>query len=239
MQIDGDNAINARYRDEVCDQPRGDWLARSGLAFLSRIAVMRDDGTDRPRRRTLCGISHDEQLHEGIVDIATGTRTHGLNDKHIGATHTFQVPGVNLAVRELLELDVAERLAQLVSDSICKRLVHRSGENRHCLMHPCCHTVLLVLPSRPTVRVSCLLNHGCNPLIWPFWQILHYSHHPREKPAQASQGAFKATFNAVRAMHGQMASISTFVSSQTTLVRYSDRVIYFSRMESHERDRAT
>ena len=135
MQVDGDNPIDTGNRDEVGNQTCGDGLARGSLALLASVAVMRNDGADGTGGSALGGICHDEQLHERIVHVEAVARAHGLHDEHVGTTHAVDIAGVDLAVREFLELHVAELAAQFRSDSICQTRVNRTGENSHGLLH--------------------------------------------------------------------------------------------------------
>lgn len=77
---------------------------------------MRDDRRDRTRRSTLGRISHDEQFHERVIDRLARDR---LNQEDIRTTDTIVVARVDLAIGELLKMDIsqfnAERICNLAS----------------------------------------------------------------------------------------------------------------------------
>ena len=132
MQIDGDDVIGAGNGDEVSNELCRDGLARSGLALLAGVAVMRDDGGNGAGACTLGRINHDEHFHERIVDVLAGDR---LNNKDIGAAHRVEVTSVNLAIGKLLELHVAKRGSQLSCNLIGQTRVYRAREDGHALCH--------------------------------------------------------------------------------------------------------
>ena len=133
MQVDGNDVVGTGGGEQVGYQLGGDGLARSGLAVLARVTVMRDDGTDAVRAGALSGVDHDEQLHEVVVDVeAVGARAHGLHDEHIGAANAFLVASVDFAVGELLQLHIAQGDAQLLCDLVGQLQVR--GTRKHC--HP-------------------------------------------------------------------------------------------------------
>ena len=133
VQIDGDDVVGASGGEQVGYQLGGDRLARSGLAVLARVTVMRDDGADAVRAGALGRVDHDEQLHEVVVDVeAIGARAHGLHDEHIGAANAFLVASVDFSVGELLQLHIAQGDAQLLCDLVGQLQVR--GTRKHC--HP-------------------------------------------------------------------------------------------------------
>ena len=135
MQVDGDDVVGTGGGEQVGHELGGDGFARSGLAVLAGVAVMRDDGADAVGAGALGGVDHDEQLHERVVDVEAGGRSaHRLHDEHVGTADAFQVAGVNLAVRELLQLHIAQRNAQLTSNLVSKLGVGGTREQGHSLL---------------------------------------------------------------------------------------------------------
>ena len=102
--------------------------ARRGLAVLARVAVMRDDGRHVVGAGPLGGVGHDQQLHQGIVDVHARTAAHGLDEEDLLAAHAFLIARVDLAVGELLKLDVAQRHGQLLGDVVCQPGIDRTRE---------------------------------------------------------------------------------------------------------------
>ena len=135
VQVDGDDVVHPGGSQQVGDQLGGDGLARGRLAVLARVAVMGDDGRHGAGRGALRGVHHDEQLHERIVHVVADGTAHRLDEEHVGAADALLVARVNLAVRELLKLDVAERRVQVLRDLLGKLGVDRPREQGHALLH--------------------------------------------------------------------------------------------------------
>jgi hypothetical protein len=139
VQVDGHDAVDAGRLQQVGDELGRDGLARGSLAVLARVAVVRKHCRDGARGRTLGGVDHDEELHQRIVDLRSRD---GLHDEHVHAAHALQIARVDLAVGELLQLDVAQRDSQLVGDGVREFGVRRPREQRHALLGvrgECCH----------------------------------------------------------------------------------------------------
>src|SRR5574337_809500 len=74
-------SINARGRQQVSHQLRGDGHARLHLSILPPIAIVRHDGCDPPSRRSLQGVDDHQQFHQVLVDGPARR----LNHEDIGA----------------------------------------------------------------------------------------------------------------------------------------------------------
>jgi len=79
VQVDGDQAVDARRLVEVRHQLRADGNARRRFAVLTRVAEIRDDGCNGVCRRAAQRIGHDKQLHQVVV----GRGSRGLDDKDV------------------------------------------------------------------------------------------------------------------------------------------------------------
>ena len=135
VQVDGDDVVHARRGHEIGHELGGDRLARGGLAILARVAVMGHHRRHRAGRGALGGVHHDEQLHERVIHVVARAAAHRLDQEHVRAAHAFLVARVDLAVGELLKLDVAERHVQILRDLLGKLGVDRPREQGHALLH--------------------------------------------------------------------------------------------------------
>ena len=66
-------------------------------------------------RAALAGRDHDEQLHDGVVDLGAA----GLDDKHVLLPNTSEDADACFAIGELGELGVSPRHTQVVTYFVC------------------------------------------------------------------------------------------------------------------------
>ena len=59
----------------------------------------------------------------------------GLNEEYIGAAHAFLVARVDLAIGKRLELDVAQRHAELPGNLLGEFGIHRTAKQHQVLFH--------------------------------------------------------------------------------------------------------
>src|SRR5665213_1265609 len=114
MQVEEEEAVGARERDEVRDELRRDGLARLRLALLTRIAVIGHHGGDPAGRRAAQRVQDDEQLHQVLVHRRAG----GLDHKHVVAPHRVLDLDVDLAVGEPPKAGVGERNLKHLGDAL-------------------------------------------------------------------------------------------------------------------------
>ena len=81
---------------EVGDELRGDRRARRDLAVLARVAVVRDDRGDAPRRRAAQRVDHDQELHQ----VGVRGRARRLEHEAVDAAHVLLDLDADLAVAE-------------------------------------------------------------------------------------------------------------------------------------------
>ena len=119
VKVHGEHAVGARRGNEVGDEFCRDGIARARLSVLTRIAEIRHDRRDAPRRGALCRVDHDEKLHQIVVDGRRG----GLDDEQVSPADGLGDVHARLAVGEFTDLHVAERRVQLFGDRLCQRTV--------------------------------------------------------------------------------------------------------------------
>ena len=124
VQVNGDHLVDAGGLEEVCDEARGDRLARSGLAVLAGVAVVGDDGGELAARGALGRIGHDQGLHDQVVDVGAG---HGLDKEDVVAADRLGEARVGLAVGELLGGQALELEVQDVRDPLGQLRVTGAG----------------------------------------------------------------------------------------------------------------
>ena len=114
MQIDGEHAVRARIGDQVRDQLRRDRRAARCAAVLPRIAEIRDDRRDAPRRGAPQRIHDDQQLHQVVVRRERGRLQH----EHVGAAHVLLDLDEDLHVGEAPHLRPGQRGLQIGADRL-------------------------------------------------------------------------------------------------------------------------
>ncbi len=116
VQIDGHVAVGAGDLEHVGQQAGGDGDAGLVLLVGASVAHVRDDGRDAPGRIALEAVDHDQELH----DIAMERRGHGLDHIHVLASDAAVQADEQILVRELDQVVVAQRDAQVIADLLCQ-----------------------------------------------------------------------------------------------------------------------
>ena len=132
VQVHRQHAVGAGQLDHVGDQARRDRLTRLGLAVLARVREEWNHSRDALRRGELGGLDHEQQLHDVAVD-GLGA---GLDDEGVGASDRLDVAAIRLAVRERLQLDLAELDPELFRHLERQFLVRAAGEEHQPLPRP-------------------------------------------------------------------------------------------------------
>ena len=125
VEIAGQHAVGAGLRDEVGHQLGGDGLAALHLPVSPGVAEVGDDGGDVLGGGPPAGVDHDEELHEVLV----GWRAGGLHQEHVAAAHALLQLHVDLAVREPLDLDLAQLHPKVARDLLRQHRVGAAGED--------------------------------------------------------------------------------------------------------------
>ena len=79
VQVHGQNPVRACGGDQVGNQFRGDGVTALGLAVLTGVAEIRDDGSDTAGGSAAHSVDHDQKFHKVVVDRTAG----GLYNEHI------------------------------------------------------------------------------------------------------------------------------------------------------------
>ena len=147
VQVHGQHAVSAGGGDHVGNQLGGDGIAGLGLAVLTGIAEVRNDGGDAAGRSALERVDHNEQLHQGVVHgtglaILVHKGTGGLNHEHVGATDGLINRSKVLAIGEGANLTGSQRNTQLTANVLCQLGIGAAGKNldvlstRNHFLHP-------------------------------------------------------------------------------------------------------
>src|SRR5262249_44109671 len=122
-----ENAVGPGRGQEV-----GDKLGRDGdsplvLAVLAGVAVVGQDDGDAGRAGPLERVQDDQQLHQGVVHRRAGR----LEDENVTAADVLVDPDGRLAVREAVDLEVAETVVELAGNPLGEGRVGAPGEDAH------------------------------------------------------------------------------------------------------------
>ena len=112
MQIERQQAVDARRLQQVRHEFGRDRDPRLHLAVLARVAVVGEHGRDAARRRAPHRVDHDQELHQRVVH----RRARRLNQEHVGAAHVLVDLHVDLAVREARDFRVGHGHTQVLRD---------------------------------------------------------------------------------------------------------------------------
>ena len=124
VQVHGQHAVGTGGGDHVGHQLGGDGIAGLGLAVLTGIAEVGDDGGDTAGRGALERIDHDEQLHQIVVDGRAG----GLDHEHIAAADGLIQGRKNLSIRESANLGLTQLGAHEPADLFCQLGIGIAGK---------------------------------------------------------------------------------------------------------------
>ena len=116
MQVHGQDAVGAGHGDHVGHQLGGDGIAALGLAVLTGITKVGDDGGDTAGAGAAAGIDHDQQLHQIVIDGLAG----GLDQKNVSATDGFFQRNGSFAVSKGLNSAFAHGNPKLVAYGLCE-----------------------------------------------------------------------------------------------------------------------
>ena len=72
MQIHGDDVIASSCLQHVGHELGCDGSPRFVLFILTGVGEIGEHSGNAARRSRLAGVDHDQELHEGIVDVARG-----------------------------------------------------------------------------------------------------------------------------------------------------------------------
>ena len=125
VQVHREDSVSTGGGDKVCNELCGNGVAALGLAILTRVAEVRDDGGDASRGGAAHCVDHNEQFHKIVVDGTAG----GLNDENVLAAYGLGYRDGTLTVSKLRHVCVAQILIKLGADIMCKLRVGVAGEH--------------------------------------------------------------------------------------------------------------
>ena len=126
VQVDGNNAGDTSGFQQVCHQLCGDRLTTASFAVLACIAIVRNYSGDMICAGTFEGISHNEQLHNVIVNNRAAGR---LYDENVFTTYTFIDHNLNLTVVETVDYGITNSGSQISSNFACQVRVCITSKN--------------------------------------------------------------------------------------------------------------
>jgi hypothetical protein len=94
VQIDRYHTVNSRFFKHIRNKTGSNGDARSRFSVLTRISEIRDNRSNRARRRTAKSVGHDEQFHQIVIGWGTGA----LDNKDIPTTNALADLDINLTV---------------------------------------------------------------------------------------------------------------------------------------------
>src|SRR5690606_18083593 len=116
VKVKRQDAVGAGFGDEVGDELGRDRRARTGLAVLTGIAEIGQDGGDATGRGTAEGIDHDEQFHQVIVCRIGGR----LQNEYVFAAHVFLILYEDFLIGEAAHAGLTERNVEILSNGFGK-----------------------------------------------------------------------------------------------------------------------
>ena len=131
VEVHRHHPATPRRRQQVGDELGGDWRPGCHFAVLPGVAVVRDNGRDRTRRRTLQGVGHDEQLHQVVVH----RRTRGLHQVDVDTADVLLNLREHLAVGETVDAGSPEGDLEVLGDRLGQAAVGVAGEDADRLEH--------------------------------------------------------------------------------------------------------
>ena len=127
MQIHRQHAVRAGLGDQIGDQLGADRRARARFPVLTRIAEIRHDRGDAPRRAPAQRVDHDQQFHEVVVGRVAGA----LHYEHVLAADVLLDFDEHLHVREPAHQRLAQRQAEHGGHRLGQRPVAVAGNDLH------------------------------------------------------------------------------------------------------------
>jgi len=119
VQVHRQNTVCTGGLDHIRNELGGDGVAALGLAVLTGVAEVGDDGGDAACGGAAACVDHDQQLHQVVVDGLAG----GLHQEYVAAADGLVDRDGDLAVSEGRYRAVAEREPQLAADALSERAV--------------------------------------------------------------------------------------------------------------------
>ncbi|MCH7512039.1 MAG: response regulator [Chloroflexi bacterium] len=129
VQVRRQHAVGARHLDEVREQAGGDRDVRLVLLVGTAVGEVGDHGGHAAGGGALRRVDHDQQLHDARVHVAD----HRLHDEDIAFAHVLEEADEGVLVRELEDLDLAERDFEMLADRFSERRVGVAGKDRQLL----------------------------------------------------------------------------------------------------------
>ena len=125
VEVHGEDPVCPGCGEQIGHQLGGDGVTGLGLAVLTGIAEVWNDGGNASGRSAAAGVNHDQKFHEIVVDGFTG----GLDQEHVGTTDGLLKRYGGFAVSKVLHNSFAHGKAELLADGFGKLGVGIAADN--------------------------------------------------------------------------------------------------------------
>jgi len=116
VKVHGEDAVGAHRLDELGHDRSGDGNAGVDLTILAGVRKHGNDGGDTAGRGSAECVNHEEQLHQGGVDVEVLSAVGGLDDEDVIATDVLADFDVDFSVVEAGDGGLAEFGAEEAGD---------------------------------------------------------------------------------------------------------------------------
>jgi hypothetical protein len=125
VQVDRDDAVDARRLEHVGHELGADRHSPFILAVLPRVTVVGNDGRDAVGAGAVSGVDEEQEFHQVVVLRRAG----GLNDEDVPAANVLGDFDERLAVGKPREHDLAERFLEVLGNGLRQGAVGAAGED--------------------------------------------------------------------------------------------------------------
>ena len=132
VQVDRQDAVRTRGRDQIRDELGRDRSAWAGFPVLPRIAEIGEHRGDPRSRRAAKRVDHDQKLHQIVVGRIAGR----LDDEDVLAADILVDLDENLLVGEPADTGLGQRQLEIIGDRAGQRRVAVPGEQFHVMSSP-------------------------------------------------------------------------------------------------------
>ena len=112
MQVHGNDAGNTGSRHQISNQFGCNRFTAAGLAILTCITIIRNNGGNVFSRSAFEGICHDEQFHQGVI----GRLASRLDDEYVLTADTFVDHDLDFTIVEFANKGFAQFQTEVIGN---------------------------------------------------------------------------------------------------------------------------